>query len=376
MIERYEDRAVSLIWSRQRQLNLWAEVELAWLAQIDEIAWTDARNVGVPTAEQVAEREREVRHEFVAFLDCWSDRFRSDAAQRWVHYGLTSSDVIDTATAIQLKDSHAHLRELADELLHALAGTSDELGDLVQVGRTHGQWAQPRTARTPIRALLLMLNRATRRMAEAGADLIEGDFSGATGGRDLIDSAKVTAALGNLGLSRALASTQILPRDAWVHWAHCVSQLLTVCEAIANHYWMLAQSEVGEVEVVNGAGSSAMPHKRGNPHLAENVVGLARLARGLASTLDCSIVQRGDRDLAHSSVERVALPDLVHLAATAIKRTIAITTDYQYAPERIEANLVSALHEKADSAIHAARLVEAGASRRDAINTTRLEQSA
>jgi adenylosuccinate lyase len=135
----------------------------------------------------------------------------------------------------------------------------------------------------------------------------------------------------------------------------------------------LAQSEVGEVEVTNGAGSSAMPHKRGNPHAAENIRGLGRMARAMLAPLAEGMVQRGDRDLAHSSVERVLLPDLAHLAATALKRTIAITQDYQYAPERIRANLATALHARVDSALAVSQQVEAGTTRHDAIENTRKE---
>lgn len=375
MITRYSDATIDHIWSRRNQLNLWTEVERAWMRQLSEVAWIDACSAMAPRPQEVEEREQYTRHEFVAFLDVWSDRFSSDEAQRWVHYGLTSSDVIDTATAIQLYESHTYLQNLANELLGELEKVTTLLGGMLQVGRTHGQWAQPRQAKNPMFVLWLMAFRQASRMTMAGAELRESDFSGATGGRELANDDAVHAALDSLGLRRAMGSTQILPRDGWVHWAHTVAGLVTVCEAIADHYWHLAQSEVGEVEVVNGAGSSAMPHKRGNPHLAENVRGLARLARGLSSTLDESMVQRGDRDLAHNSVERVALPDLIHLAATALKRTIAITHDYQYAPERVEANLTEALNVRVDSALVQAGLVEAGASRRDAIEETRKENN-
>jgi adenylosuccinate lyase len=373
MISRYEDNRIATFWSRSAQVALWARIEMAWMQELSSLGYVALRDTAIPTAREVQERERTTHHEFVAFLDVWEERLDSEEAKRWLHFGLTSSDVIDTATVMQLNSSHTVIAALARELRDALWISTDPIRGTQQVGRTHGQWAQPRDAKLPVFALWDMLSRQIGRVLHASADLSMADFSGPTGGRNHLDADKVVRAMKTLNLRRASSSTQILPRDSWVAWATAVVGLVTVCEAIAEHYWHLAQSEVGEVEVVNGAGSSAMPHKRGNPHLAENVMGLGRMARAMLAPLAESMIQRGDRDLAHSSVERVLLPDLCHLAATALKRTVAITTDYQYAPERIRANLVKALHERVDSALAVSELVESGSTRRDAIENTRKE---
>ena len=171
MIDRYASSAVSQIWERKRQIQLWTEIELAWLYQHSETGWMDARMAPIPTPGELAEKERSTHHEFVAFLELWSEGFCSDEAQRWVHYGLTSSDVIDVATVVQLRDTHIHLVFLGRELIEQLTQVIEGLGDMVQVGRTHGQWAQPRRAAVPVRALRTMVSRALRNMSSAMNDV-------------------------------------------------------------------------------------------------------------------------------------------------------------------------------------------------------------
>lgn len=371
MIERYEDQRIAEIWSRSAQIRRWAEIETAWAGQYSDDARRDMASARPPFPEEVAERERETRHEFVAFLDVWSERFLSEEAQRWLHYGLTSSDVIDTATAIALVQTHDYLSELVAGLQINLIGLIEETAGVPQIGRTHGQWASTRAAVIPLRALWWTLHRQAIRLDRAARDLVEADFSGPVGNRAELEADKVVSTLKSLGLVRAAASTQILPRDGWEHWAHCLAMVVTSCEAIADHYWFLAQSEVGEVRVHGGAGSSAMPHKRGNPHIAENIRGLARMARAAVIPLAESLVQRGDRDLAHSSVERVLLPDLCHLAATAVRRTVAVVGEYQLVPERMALNVEAAKAAGAQSAALVMQHVRGGATRTAAIATTR-----
>lgn len=380
MITRYEDPHVSAIWSRQHQIDLWREVELAWLREISPEGYRYAARVGAPTANFVADREKQVHHEFVAFLDCWAGEFphwdaerHQDAegqreAMRWVHYGLTSSDVIDAAMAMQLVASNLLLLEALSGLKAALAMVTVDLPlGIEQVGRTHGQWAQPRGIETPLLVLHSTVDRQRIRLQTCDSDLSMADLSGPTGGRAL-DGRAVERTLHSLNLTRVPASTQVVPRDSLVHWAHVIANTTTTCEAIADHYWFLAQSDVGEVRPRTAvAGSSSMPHKR-NPALAENVRGLARLARGLASTLDESIVQRGDRDLAHSSVERVAVPDLLHLACTAIRRTVQVIHTYRYDLPHIAENLGYAEDFDVRSAEEVNERIRQGMSRADAMN--------
>lgn len=371
MIPRYCHPDMNWIWTESARLDHWRQVELAWLRQMSPNGYDQVKDVPTPSASAVAFHEAETRHEFTAFLAAWQDQWDEDTpnARQWVHFGLTSSDVIDTATAMQLTQSNSILIRLVRELRKALNERYTELYQLEQVGRTHGQWAQPRSAANPIQNLGMMLHRQEIRLRIAGDDLPVGDFSGPTGGRQNLSGASVGLALRDLGLIRELASTQILPRDSWVHWAHIAANTVTVCEAIADHYWFLAQSEVGEVTVGQPSPSSAMPHKR-NPALAENVRGLGRMARHYASMLDESIVQRGDRDLAHSSVERIALPDLCHLAATALERTTTIVQTYEYDTEQVEAWLRGAeMTGDARSHERVTKNVLAGMSREEAMNS-------
>jgi adenylosuccinate lyase len=358
------------IWDRQMQIILWRNVELAWLRQISPEAATALEADGsddYPAVEFVDDAETRTRHEFTAFLHAWVEGWSEQPlARRWVHFGLTSSDVIDTATALQLVRANNLILTAGETLAMALSKVLQEMPDFEQVGRTHGQWAQPRTAWFPLFTLLSMLDRQRSRVKHASFDLAYADLSGPTGDRYHTDPEKVVMALGSLGLSRMVASTQILPRDGWIHWAHTVSALVTVCETIADHYWLLAQSGIDEVTVGHPSPSSAMPHKR-NPHLAENVRGLARMARHFASMLDESIVQRGDRDLAHSSVERVALPDLCHLAMTALRRTTEIVETYRYNPEIVRGNLLAAETAGARSAEKVSERILAGQSRAEAM---------
>lgn len=373
MDPRYQHDGIRGIWSRARQLQLWRQVELAWMTQLDDIGWMDAQAAPPAYPDQVDIMEEQTRHEFVAFLEVWTAGFKTDEARRWVHYGLTSSDVIDTATALQIRDTNLVIVTLVTDLQQVLQEAIERDGSLMQVGRTHGQQAQPRLLSTPLSTMFWMLQRASQRLNMAMVDAMEVDFSGPTGGRSHLDARAVGRALDTLGLHRSIVSTQIVPRDSWAHYFQTAASLVSVCEAIAEQYWLWSQTEISEVEVTRGAGSSAMPHKRGNPHRAENVMGLGRLARAMLAPLAESVVQRGDRDLAHSSVERVLFPDLSHLIATALQRTIEIITDYQFAPEYIEGNLVAALDAGIDSANRTAALVREGWTRADAMNTTREE---
>lgn len=371
MDPRYENSYLRSVWDRQEQLLLWYRVERAWLRQVDAEAYEQSElkfPVHAFGLAEHAEYEQRDRHEFVAFLNLWTDKLPEYApdARRWLHHGLTSSDVIDAATAIQLAATNSHLDGLVYGLKAALFDAAERVRDLEQIGRTHGQWAEPRSAAVPLHALHTMVTRQRYRLDGVTHDLTLADFSGPTGGRDGLDGDDVRAALNELGLRRAPGSTQIVPRDSLAHWGHVVAGLTTICAAIADHFWMLAQSGIGEVRVAGGSPSSAMPHKN-NPHLAENVVGLARLARGLASTLDDGMVQRGDRDLAHSSVERVAVPDLAHLAATALSRVTVIVQEWRYVPEAVNRNREAGAVCGANSSREVRAAVRGGASREGAI---------
>lgn len=291
--------------------------------------------VGPPTAVRVADFEETTKHEVMAFLLALDERIRAlwreeteSELRQWLHYGLTSSDVTDTALGLALKGSHEILAQQGCDLMIRLGEVCQSLRDRPQVmGRTHGQYA--RTMVAPHRWLVLysMLVTAVRKLMGARTDLLVGKLSGPVGDDDFTG----IETLRGLGLG-AVPSTQVVPRVGLAHWAHCLAEIATVCEAVATQVWLLAQQEVGEVSedrTPEQVGSSAMPHKT-NPIRSENIRGLARLVRMNAEVLQTTVVQWGEHDLSHSCVERVALPDLCHLSAAILTRTTALVSGLEF----------------------------------------------
>jgi adenylosuccinate lyase len=375
VIERYEQPDIRDIFDQFGRFDWWRSVETVWLAQASTVAAEFAAKVPWLHPLVVEGREAHTRHEFTAFLEVWVEEGRRFADEhpdeavgqaefeQWLHFGLTSSDVIDTALAMQINHGTEVLDQLAHRLGQHLMVVVEDLGDEEQLGRTHGQAALPRPAAHPLLVFGGMLARQRDRLTAA---VVPGKLQGPVGTHEGFTRAQELDALHQLGVEADTHCTQIVPRDHLVAWAHAVSGLVTLCEAIADHYWFLAQSGIGEVTVGEAAPSSSMPHKR-NPAVAENVRGLGRLARALAGTIDEGMVQRGDRDLAHSSVERVAIPDLAHLAATALERTARIVALWKFNPLRMKGNLDRGVVAGANSALHVQAKVRAGSSREDAM---------
>jgi len=339
VIKRYEDKEISSLWSEEATYRRWFEVEVAHLRQVAGPEIADALNDKVypPIKAQVDYYERETGHDVAAFLRALDANILTardpghpdhidpeliTKIRSGLHYGLTSSDVVDTAMALGLLQSRDVVRERAVNLIETLHAFVDELGVHETIGRTHGQLAAPMPAHLRWSVLAEMTERAWTRLLVQFDWLDTGKLSGPVG----TFSAGESLALAEMGL-RESTCTQIVPRDRLAHWAHCMSGLATVCEAIATQVWLLAQEGIGELRVAaNGqVGSSAMPHKV-NPVVAENIRGLARMARSLAETLQLGVVQWGEHDLSHSSVERVAVPDLLHLVCTILLRTAVLVS--------------------------------------------------
>lgn len=364
MHQRYEDPVMRETWSRGAQVDHWLKVELAWLKHCAPDAHQElAETVHVERIRvdpfAMARRENETGHEFVAFLDELELHLPTRESRRWVHFGLTSSDVIDAAQALLMLRANTRIKRRLAPTLDHLDRVADEMMRVSQTGRTHGQHSTPRPAGIPLAALRETGMRILDRLEDADSYLAEADFSGPAGAREFVHEEAVTAALEELGLVRAFASTQIVARDGIALWAHQLAQLVTWCESLAEHYWLLAQTEVNEV-APGGVGSSAMPHKN-NPAVAENLMGLGRMARAIAPTVLEGLVQRGDRDLAHSSVERTVLPDLCHLAMTALVRVRQIL-EWEFDTEQMEANR----YEQDDSFVRVTKAVLGGMTRAEA----------
>lgn len=340
MIERYKDKAIHDIWSPAAVYSRWYEVEVAHVRGVAGEAVAEAMaSIKPPSPHQVNYYEQTTGHDVAAFLQAVDrntqevirrlSREKGDDVEKWdqvrssLHYGLTSSDVVDTALALGVLRSRLIVEERTTNLMETLQAFISSFSPWDNtIGRTHGQLAATMSAEHRWSVLAEMLDRAWGRADNGFVWMDVGKLSGPVGAHDPSEG----RALDSLGLRDTMA-TQIVPRDRLAHWAHCLAELVTVCEAIVTQVWLLAQAGISEVRITsNGSvGSSAMPHKV-NPVIAENVRGLARMARSLAETLQLGIVQWGEHDLAHSSVERVAVPDLLHLTCSVMSRTAVLVS--------------------------------------------------
>lgn len=352
MIGRYEHPIITDLWSPANIIDRWVLVETEVLRArgVDEATLGDM--IGMwPTPEQVLAREQVTNHEFVAFLDAWRQNMEETGINcpSHLHAGLTSSDVIDTAQALALRASHDLVMNLLNGLLTSveLRGTTGSTRP--QIGRTHGQYAELYPTWHPWAVFFSMLYRQVRRLAPAEEGLRFAKLSGPVG-RPTPEFRMENQVLRKLGLFPC-DSTQIVPRDGLAHWVGCVAELATICEAIATRVRLWSQSgvdEYWEATRPGQVGSSAMPHKQHNPILSENICGLARMVRTQAATLQQGVVQWWDRDLAHSSVERVMLPDLCHLICTILVRTHTLVDGLELNENRVAANLMRAQYHKAE----------------------------
>lgn len=339
MIERYEDEDIHAQWNPAMIYRRWFEVEVTHMLAVAGAEVAEALAlVRVPTPVQVRYHERETGHDVAAFLVALDHNIQQvigrlnpelDDVATWnrvrssLHYGLTSSDVADTAQSLGILRSRLAVRKQVTALTNALTSFIDAFAPwATTLGRTHGQLATPMPAEHRWSVLAEMLDRAWTRADAGFAWMDVGKMSGPVGVGDPGDG----KALAELDL-RETTSTQIVPRDRMAHWAHNLAELTTVCEAIATQVWLLAQAGVNEIRITapGSVGSSAMPHKV-NPIVAENIRGLARVARAHAELLQTGVVQWGEHDLAHSSIERIAVPDLLHLTCTILSRTATLVS--------------------------------------------------
>lgn len=342
MIGRYEDPVVVSLWSRGSIVDGWVRVESEVLV---------ARGVGgelvdamvecAPSPEQIAVEELTTRHEFVAFLNCWRVNMEQTSVYcpTTLHEGLTSSDIIDTGQALTLLASQRYVLELLETLIQMV--TEYDSYDSDQIGRTHGQYAEPYPAWHPWIVFESMLRRQQQRLRQTTPGLRMAKLSGPVGYATTDLASIEKRVLRKLGLTPC-DGTQIVPRDGLAHWVGCLAELATICESIATRVRLWSQSGVDEYwerTTPGQVGSSAMAHKRHNPILSENICGLARMVRAQAATLQMGVVQWWDRDLAHSSVERVMLPDLCHLICTILTRTTDLATGLEINEDHMAANL-------------------------------------
>ncbi|MGI8665003.1 MAG: adenylosuccinate lyase [Jatrophihabitans sp.] len=316
MLDRYTSAAMAAIWSDQHTLELWREVELAVLEAYVQTGATTARTLAearaaaTPDRLAVAEEERRTRHDVVAFVTVWT-RPLAPATAAWVHRGITSSDVVDTATGLRLARVSDLLLAAADELVGVLREHALAHQHSVRVGRTHGMQAAPTVWGLRVADFAFAAARCRDRLRAARESVAVAMVSGPVGSYAGLGPELEQRVAELLGLHPCPVSSQVVIRDGIAHWMSCLALLATMCEAIALEVRHGQRSEVAELAEAFGpgqAGSSAMPHKR-NPVTAEKICGLARVVRGYTTPVMEGIALWHERDISHSSVERVCLPD-------------------------------------------------------------------
>jgi adenylosuccinate lyase len=345
MIERYTRPRMAAIWVEQGKYERWLAVEVA---VVD--AWADAGVVPRADAEKVRaarfsldEINRNLavtHHDVTAFLKSVAASLGPEG--RWVHLGLTSSDVWDTATALQLRDAATLLEESLHELREVLEHRAVEFKDTLTIGRTHGVHAEPTTFGLKLAGWATETRRAQARLAEAKAQVSYGKVSGAVGTHATVAPEIEEKVCARLGLMVEPVSTQVVPRDRHAWFVSTLAVIAASLERFALELRHLQRTEVREAEEPfsegGQTGSSAMPHKR-NPELCERVCGLARVMRGYAATAMENVALWHERDISHSSAERIVFPD----ACTLLDYTIALFTDVmrglQVFPDRMRENL-------------------------------------
>jgi adenylosuccinate lyase len=347
MIERYSTPEMRDLWSEEHKLAVWREVELlvveAWadLGVAPESAVEAAR--AAPAVDTAAWKEREAvtRHDVAAFVDLLADSVGEGG--EWIHFGLTSSDVLDTATGVVLGEAGNILLDAIADLFAVIKRRSFEFEDTPMVGRTHGIWAEPTSFGLKLASWAFEIERDHERMTDAVTDVAVGAISGAVGTYAHTPPGVESFVCDRLGLNLEPASTQVVARDRHAHFLSVVALVGATIERIATEIRHLQRSEVGEVREAFGSGqkgSSAMPHKR-NPIASENLTGVARLLRGYASAGLENVALWHERDISHSSVERVALPDATTLLHYALGRLTRVIDGLVVDTERMAANLES-----------------------------------
>jgi len=372
VIPRYSLPEIADLFTDEARFGPWLEVEVlvvdAW-ARLGVVPPDDARTVHERAGFDVAaihERERVTDHDVAAFVDVVQERVGMPAAA-WVHYGLTSSDVVDTALALQMTRALDRILAASAALEDAIAKRAREFRDTPMVGRTHGIHAEPTTFGAKLALWAMQVRRDRERLERARRTIAVGKLSGAVGTYSNIDPAVERDVCEQLGL-RPVPATQVLPRDRHAEVLYACASVGATIEALALEIRHLQRTEVREVEEPfregKQKGSSAMPHKR-NPVKAEQLCGLARVLRGNLQAALEDVALWHERDISHSSVERIIIPDSLLLAYYQLVKFTEIVRGMRVYPERMLRNLDASFGLVFSQPVLLA-LVEAGMSRDDA----------
>jgi len=345
MIERYTRPEMGAIWTEQNKYQAWLEVEIlaceAW-AELGDIPKEDVAKIRENASfdvDRILEIEKETRHDVVAFTRAVSETLGEE--RKWVHYGLTSTDVVDTALSFLIKQANDILRKDIMNFIDIIAAKAKEYKHTVMMGRTHGVHAEPTTFGLKLGLWYEEMKRNLERF-EAAAKVIEtGKMSGAVGTYANIDPRVEQYVCDKLGLAASPISTQTLQRDRHAQYFGALALIATSIEKFATEIRGLQKSETREVEegfAKGQKGSSAMPHKR-NPIGSENMVGMSRLMRGYMVTAYENVALWHERDISHSSAERVILPDATITLNYMLNRFGNIVKNLTVFPENMKRNM-------------------------------------
>ncbi|MDP4171324.1 MAG: adenylosuccinate lyase [Bacillota bacterium] len=374
MIDRYTRPEMGSIWTEENRFKAWLEVEIlaceAW-AELGDIPKEDVQKLRENASFDIArikEIEAETRHDVVAFTRAVSETLGDE--RKWVHYGLTSTDVVDTALSYVLKQANEILRNDITRFIEILKKKAQEHKYTVMMGRTHGVHAEPTTFGLKLALWHEEMKRNLERFNEAATNIEFGKISGAVGTYANIDPFVEAYVCEKLGLQAAPISTQTLQRDRHAHYVSTLALVATSIEKMAVEIRGLQKSETREVEeffAKGQKGSSAMPHKR-NPIGSENMAGLARVIRGYMMTAYENVPLWHERDISHSSAERIILPDATIALNYMLNRFGNIVKNLTVFPENMKRNM-----DRTYGLIYSQRvllaLIDKGFSREEAYDT-------
>ncbi|KRL97540.1 adenylosuccinate lyase [Liquorilactobacillus satsumensis] len=345
MISRYTRPEMAAIWNDKKKYECWLEVEIAadeaW-SKLGHIPAADVEKIRQNArfdVERILEIEQSTHHDVIAFTRCVSESL--GAEKKWVHYGLTSTDVVDTAYGYQLKQVNEILRNDLAAFKEIVAKKAKEYQYTVMMGRTHGVHAEPTTFGLKLARWYSEVKRDIERFEHAAAGVEAGKISGAVGTFANIDPFVEKYVCTKLGIRAQEISSQILPRDLHAEYLAALALIATSLEKFATEIRGLQKSETREVEehfAKGQKGSSAMPHKR-NPIGSENICGLARVVRGHMVTAYEDMVLWHERDISHSSAERIILPDTTTLIDYMLHRFGTILDTLTVFPENMKRNM-------------------------------------
>lgn len=371
MIDRYKRPAMGSIWTEENKYRMWLQVEcaasetLAEFGIVPQAAANAIRERGSIDVERIQQIEAEVRHDVIAFTTAVAEKIGPES--RWLHYGLTSNDVVDTAQALQLKAASAILREDIVQLLQVLKRRAIEFQHTPTIGRTHGIHAEPTTFGLKLLNWYTEMQRNLKRFDMAAEDMRVGKLSGAVGTFGHLKPEHEARICERLGLAPAPVATQVLQRDRHAFYVGALALITATLDKIAVEIRHLQRTEVREAEEhfsEKQKGSSAMPHKR-NPITSEQISGLARVVRANQQAALENVALWHERDISHSSVERIILPDSTILTDYLLAKTTALIDKLVVNPQRMLRNL-----ELTGGLIFSGQLLlelsEAGMSREDA----------